>query len=130
MTGRAAYQRAQPHDEFLDAERLGQIIIGPGAKAGHLFRPAIARGEDQHGQRASGGTPFLQHGDARFDRQAEIEHRHVIAAGVAKMRAILAIGGDVDREMLRAQRLGDALGQCGVVFDQQDAHAHILLPGG
>ena len=126
IAGRAADQRAQPHDEFLDAERLGQIIVGPGAEPRDLFRPAVACGEDQHGQRAPGGAPFLQHGDARFDRQAEIEHRRIIAAGIAEMRTILAIRGDIDCEMFRPQGFGDAVGERGVVLDQQDAHGCVL----
>lgn len=43
MAGGAADERAQADDDFLGAEGLGEIIIGPGAKAADLFGPFLAR---------------------------------------------------------------------------------------
>src|SRR6185312_576892 len=52
---RAADQRAQAGDQLFGLEGLGEIIVGPRVEAGHLVRPAVARGKHQDGHL----TPFL-----------------------------------------------------------------------
>src|SRR3546814_12993713 len=44
----AADQRAQPRDQFLGLEGLGEIVVGPRVEPGDLVRPAVARGQDEH----------------------------------------------------------------------------------
>ena len=122
MTGRAPHQGAQPHDQLLDPERLGEIVVGTGLEAVDLVAPAAARREDQHRKPAAGLPPGAQYGRARHLGQAEIEHGGVVGLGLAEMLAVLAVRGDVDGEALVAQRLGDLARQRTVVFDQQNLH--------
>src|SRR3546814_6322036 len=41
-------QRTQAGLEFLDRERLGQVVVGAGAQAGELLVERVARGQHQH----------------------------------------------------------------------------------
>ena len=129
MAGRAADKRAQPHHDFLHAERLDEIIVGAGLEAFDLFGPPVARSEDQHGQFAARRAPGPQHGDPVDFRQAEIEHGGVIDFRVAQMLAVLAVGRDVDDEILRPQRAGDRVGQKIVVLDEKDFHVGAIMKG-
>ena len=91
VPGGAAHQRTQPHHQFLDPERLGEIVVGACLEAVDLVGPAVARGQDQHGQVAAVLAPRAQHLRAGHFRQAEIEHGGIVGLGVAEMLAVLAI---------------------------------------
>jgi len=104
VSGSSADQGAQPHDEFLHAERLDEVIVGAGLEAFDLVRPTVARGEDQHRQPASGRAPSLQHGDAGHLGQAEIEHGGVVGLGVPEVLSVFAVQREVDDEVLGLER--------------------------
>jgi len=128
VAGRAAHQRAQPHHQFLDAEGLGEIVVGAGLEAIHLVGPAVARCQNENRQLPAIGAPGAQHLRAGDFRQAEIEDGGIVEFGVAQMLAILAVGGDIDGEILVAQRAGDFTRQQSIVFDQQYLHRGTGLP--
>ncbi len=77
-------------------ERLGQVVVGAGVEARHLFAPGPPRGQDQD----RGGhvllAPAFQHRDAVDLRQAQVQDDGVIGFGVAQEVGFLAVGGVVD----------------------------------
>src|SRR3546814_4701546 len=52
---------------------LGEIIVGTGIEPRYLVRPAIARGEHQHGHRALLLAPAVEHRQPVDLGQAEVE---------------------------------------------------------
>ena len=48
-------QPAQPGDQFLQAERLGHVVVSAGGEAGDAVVEGVLRGEEQDGDVASVG---------------------------------------------------------------------------
>ena len=87
---------AQARDQLLGLERLGEIVVGAGVEAGHLVRPAVARGQHQHRHLDALLAPAVEDGEAVDLGQAEVEDDRVIGLGRAEIMAVLAVGGMVD----------------------------------
>ncbi len=122
MAGAAADQRVQAQHQFLDLERLGQVIVGARVEAGEFVVPAATRGQHQHRQRLPGLAPAVQHGHAVEPGQAEVEHGGVVGLGLAAELGLGAVVDAIHRETGRAQRRGDAIGQFRIVLGQKNPH--------
>ena len=118
----AADQGAQPGDQFLGLERLGDIVVGAGIEAGHLVRPAVARGEHQDRGGLAFLAPAVEHGQPVDLRQAEIEDDRVILLVGAEIEALLAIGGEIHRIARAFQRVAELLPQVRLILDDQQSH--------
>ena len=125
MAGRAADHGPQPHDEFLDAERLDEIVVRAGLEARDLVGPVVARGEDQHREGRGRLAPGLQHRGPVLLRQAEIEHDGVEVSVSPRCWPSSPFVRDVDDEILGPQVARDGVGQASVVFDEKHAHGEI-----
>ena len=128
MAGRAAQQRADARQHFLEMERLGDIVVGAGVEALHLVAPAVARGEHQHRHGAAGAAPGLQHRDAVHLRQADVEDDRVVGLGLAEVMALLAVEGAVDHIAGVGQRGGELAVEVGIVLDDEEAQCPPQLP--
>src|SRR5690606_438436 len=81
--------------KLLDAERLGEIVVGARVDPLDAFRPGGARGENEDRHLAAGGAPALQDGEPVHPGKAEIEDDEVVILRVAAEPGVLAIGGDI-----------------------------------
>ncbi|MCY1438365.1 hypothetical protein D3C76_1035460 [compost metagenome] len=88
----------------------------------HAVLHLAAGGEHQHRQGLAALAQARQHLEAIHPRQADVEDRQgVFLAGQGQVGGH-AIAQQVHRPAGGFQGLGDAIGQLGVVFDQEDAH--------
>ena len=123
MPCRAPEQRAQARQHLLHVERLGDIIVGAGIHAGNLVAPPLARREDQHRHLAFVAPPLLEHAQAVFLGQAEIEHDGVVGLGVAEEMPLLAVEGRVDGIARIAQRGDELAVQVWIVLDDEKSQS-------
>ena len=122
LTGRAAEQRAQPRDQLLHLERLGQVVVGAGVDPLDPLGPHAARGEDEDRQRGPAGPPPLQHRQPVELGQAEIEDRGVIGLRVALEPGLLAVRHHVDGHAGSLERGRDVGCDARLVLDDEDLH--------
>ena len=128
MADRAAQQRADARQHFLEMKRLGDIVVGAGIEALHLVAPAVARGEHQHRHGAPGAAPGFDHRDAVHLRQADIEDDGVIGLGLAEIMALLAVEGAVDHIAGIGQGGGELTVEIGIVLDDEQTQFIPLSP--
>ena len=118
----AAEQRAQSGQHFLHVEGLGDIVVGAGVDALDLLAPAIPRGQDEDGHRASRLAPRFEDREAVALRQADVEHDRVVRLRVPLEPALLAVERAVHRVARGLERRRDLAVQVPVVFDNQKSH--------
>lgn len=85
MSGRAADESTQLHEDFLHAERLDEKIVRARLEPIDFVRPTIAGRQDQNRQRAAGCAPSLEDLDAGHFRETKIEHGGIIGCRIAQM---------------------------------------------
>ena len=127
LGGDAAQQRAQPGEQLLEGERLGQVVVGAGVEPLDPVADGVAGGEhqDRHAvadlaQRAGG----LQ--------AVEPRHHHVHHDGVGVDPAdpgerLGAVGGGGDLVAVELQRPPQRLPDGAVVLDDEDVLPGVLL---
>src|SRR3546814_12723711 len=105
------------------------LFRSAGVEPRHLVRPAVARGEDEHGKIALFLAPAVEHGQPVDLAQAEVEDRGVIILGRAEEMAVLAVGREIDGIAIAFER-GLELGpQRRFVFDTHNPHSSAFPPG-
>ena len=123
LGGHPAQQRAQPGEQLLERERLGQVVVGPGVEALDPVADGVARGEHQDRDAVADlaqGAGGLQPVEAR--------HHHVHHDGVGVDAAdagqrLGAVGGGRDVVAVELQRPAQRLAHGTVVLDDEDVLA-------
>ena len=100
-------------------EGLRHVVVGAGIHAGHLVAPALARREDQHRHLALVAPPLLEHAQAVFLGETEIEHDGVVGLGVAEKMPLLPVERGIDGVARIAQRGDELPVQVGIVLDDE-----------
>ncbi len=137
-----AQDGADPGDELLQAERLGDVVVRAGGEALHLVADTVLGGEEEHRQVVTGvpvGRPgylaaagalaqLLDDGEAVEVGEHHVEHDQVGAFGGDQVERLGAAGGGGDAEAGEAQRGREQFADVGlVVHDEQERLA--LAPG-
>ena len=123
----AADQRAQARFQFLDRERLGQVVVGAGAQAGEFLVERVARGQHQHRRRLA---RFLAQAPADLDavqaRQHQVEHDDVVGVLRREAIAVEAVGGVIHLETAALEVFAHHFRDVAVVLDDEDESARFL----
>jgi hypothetical protein len=130
MTVRAADERPRARQHLLDAIRLGHVVVGARVDAVHLFRPAAARGQDQHRHRQACVAPLAQKGEAVHARQAQVQEHGVVLLGARQVVGAVAGGSAIDGIARRRQRGFELRRQRRFVLHDQDAHRSLIARPG
>jgi D-alanyl-D-alanine carboxypeptidase/D-alanyl-D-alanine-endopeptidase (penicillin-binding protein 4) len=77
--GRAPGQGADAGAQFIEVDRLDEVIVGPGIEAGYLVAGCVAGGQDQNGQALAAVAGAFEHFHAAQARQAKVEHDEIEA---------------------------------------------------
>ena len=126
----APRQRIQAHLDFLQRERLDQVVVGAGVEAGELVVERIARGQHQHRRLLARLVAQLAADlEAIHARQVEVEHDRVEVMDHGQVQPGHAVGGEVDGVAAILEVVAEVGGDVLVVFDDEDAHP-VLLNGG
>ena len=116
----AAQQPAQSGDQFLEAERLGHVVVGARGEAGDPVHHRIARGEEQRGRVGVGFADPLQDPQAVHVGKHDVEDQHVGADLVELGQRLASVVGDLDVPAFVVQRHLDQVGQRRLIIDQQN----------
>ena len=127
MTRGAADQGAQPREDFFNAVRLGDVIVGAGIETRDFFRPAVPRGQDENRHVEPRIAPAFEHADAIHIGQSEIEDDGIIGLALAEIMAFVAIIGEIDRIVGLGQGGTQLTAEIAVVFHYQDTHGFPIL---
>ena len=119
MPGGTAEKRTDARQHLFHVEGLGHVVVGAGVHAGHLVAPALARREDQHRHLALVAPPLLEHAQAVFLGETEIEYDGVVGLGIAEKMPLLAVERGVDGVARIAQRGDELPVQVGIVLDDE-----------
>ena len=117
----AAQDRADPRDQLLEAERLGDVVVAAERQAADLVLGRVARGEeDDRHPRALGAEP-LGDLEALHVGQHHVEHDQVRPEGGDRRRARRRRSRRTRREALEAQGHRDDVDDVGLVVDDEHA---------
>ncbi len=123
IAGDPAQLRTHARFEFVQCERLDQVVIGAKVEHAHALGQAIAGGHHQHRQAIAALAQALQNVAAIQLRQAQVQHQQRVLGRAQRGVGVRAVVDVVDHMALPAQRGAQAGGDIRVVFSNQNAHA-------
>jgi hypothetical protein len=123
----AAAERPDPGHELDEGERLAQVVVGAQGQAMHPVGHLAGRGQHQHPRLGVRLDHRPAHDVAVDHRQIAIEHHDVIGVRGQAFQRDRSVAGDVDREPLLPQTLGDGVGEQPFVLDDEHPHRGLLL---
>jgi len=127
---RTARQGAHARFQFSQLEGLDQIIVRTQVETAHAVLDAVQRGENQHRCGQLAVAQVLQHLESIHAGQTDIENDQIEVLG-GQGAVGLAAGIDaIDSVVAGPQGAGQAIGQDGVVFSDQDSHAWRIMQNG
>ena len=74
---RAAQHRVHARQQFLDAERLDDVVVGAGPQAADAVVGGVAGGQEDHRHLRAGRAQALQHAEAVEAGHHHVEHDEV-----------------------------------------------------
>ena len=119
----AAEMGADAREELLDAEGLGDVVVGAGVEGFHLGVLLIAHGKDEDrgaGFAANGATKI----DAGHAGHHEVGDDEVGIPFLKEAQSFLGIVGGADVVTLRGERGAQHASDLNFVVDDEDAFGH------
>ena len=116
----AAQQPAQPRDELLDAERLGDVVVAARGQAGDAVLDGVLGGEEQHRHLGALAAHPAQHLEAVEVGQHDVEDHGVRPELARRAHGGRAVGRGPHLPALVPQRHREQLREGGLVVDDQD----------
>ena len=117
----AAQQRAQPGEQLLEGEGLGEVVVGPGVEALDPVADGVAGGEHEDGYVVPGGPQRARRLDPVESRHHHVHHDHVRVAGPEDGERLGAVGGQRDVVPVELQRAAQRVAHGAVVVDDEHA---------
>ncbi len=124
--GPAPAQHAQARQQFVEVERLDQIVVGAAVQAADPVGDLVAGGEDHHRRIVLPCAQAAQHFHAVAPRQAQIEQHRVEVRALQSLQGQPAVAHPIDRIGLAPEVAAQAFAEHGVVFHEQQVHAGIV----
>ena len=127
MAAAPAQQGAQAGQQFVEIERLDQVIVGARVEPLDAGRRAVARRNDQHRQVGAALARRAQHVHALQAGQAQVEQHQVVVETVERQLRLAAVAHPVHRIAFATQAIDQALADHRIIFHQQQSHADTPL---
>ena len=115
-------ERADPGEELLEGEGLGQVVVGSAVEAGHPVGERVAGGQHEDGSADAAAAQSPADGEAVLARQEPVEHDGVVAVGGGQLVADLPGVRDVHHEAFLDEASREHPRGLLVVFDQEQPH--------
>ena len=109
-------------DQFVDVERLREIVVGAEVQALQPLVQRAARGDEDDGNGDPPVAQVAQDAQAVAPGDHDVEHQRVVGPGGREGVRVVTVVAEVDREALRLQALAHERGQFPVVLEHQDLH--------
>ena len=119
--GRPAQQRGDSLDQLENAERLRHVLVGVELEAAHLVRFLGAGAQDDHRNPRTLRPDRAQDFVAIHARQHQVEQDEIGRERPVRVDGFRAVRRDHRLVTLELQVERNALGQVGIVFDDEDA---------
>jgi len=103
-------------------ERLGQVVVGAKAEAGHPIVQTAGGGQHQHAAGTAVGDQRAADIVPVHAGNVTVEHHDVIRGQSHARQRLAPVERDVHRHALAAQDGRDRLGQARVILDDQHPH--------
>ena len=116
-------------DQFVEIERLEQIVVRPGTQPGDAIFHRVTCGQHQHRQGHVIRAPALQQTHAILVGQTEIENHHVTMHCRQRGLGLRCGFHTVHCQAARTQAGLDAVGNQIIIFNQQYPHKLFSVPG-
>ena len=117
-----AVERADPRQQLVEAERLGQVIIRAGVEPPHDILGRVERGEHEDRGRPALAPELGGDLEAVLLRQHDVEKDDVVVVDMRQHRGLVPIGGHVHRVPFLLQPLFDEASDLPVIFDDEYPH--------
>ena len=114
--GRATPEGAETREEFVEGERLGEVVVGAGVEAADAVLDLVAGGEQEDRRHHPGAAQLADDLEAAEAREHDIEHQGVEAGLRGEGERLGAVVGDIDDVPLRLK-----------ATLQQSRHAAVVL---
>ena len=116
-----ALRRPDAGQQFVEAERLGDVVVGAVVERLHLGGLVAAAGQHDDRDRGAGGADALDRLQAIDVGQAEIQHDQVGAAAAGVVDGGMAVAGLGHHVALRGQASAQEPADRRLVVDDEDA---------
>ena len=120
--GAAPQQGAQPREQFVERERLHQVVVGAGVQPAHPVGHRIAGGEDEHRRTIAGRPQPPADLEAVDSRHQHVQDERVGRPRGQRVERLRAVAGQLGLVALQPQRAVDRLAHRRLVVDHEDAH--------
>ncbi|MPM55030.1 hypothetical protein SDC9_101815 [bioreactor metagenome] len=124
-----AQQGAQPGDHLLEAERLGDVVVGAAGEALDPVGDGVAGGQEDHREARLVVVDAAHHLEAVEVREHDVEDRRVGADLVGDLYGLLTAGGGPHLPALVAHRHREQLGQRRLVVHREDTDGRAVGTG-
>ena len=125
---RAAKHGAEPGQQFVERERLAEVVIRASIEPRDPVGDGVSGGQEQDGRVAVALAEAAEDRQAVLARQPPVEDHEIPVAVLQHRPGDLAIGDPLGDVPFLAQPSDDRCGDQLVVFDHQDADAHESVP--
>src|SRR5258707_3307148 len=122
QVARPAQLRFQPRDQFLQRERLHQVVVGPAAQAMNAVVQAATRGQHQHRDRIVALSYLAQQLQPVAVGQSEVEDQGRIKGFAENAFRFLNRRQDVGLIACRLQALRQELRELLIILNDQQSH--------
>jgi hypothetical protein len=113
---------AQASDQFLERERLDEVVIRPGFEPGDAVGDGIARGQDQDRDAVPGRPQRATDLDAVASGHEHVEDDGVEGRAVDCLERLRPVVCELDVVAVRPQRAVERFANRIVVVDDEDVH--------
>ena len=117
-SGSTPQQGVQARHQFVEVERLEQVIIGTGTQASHPILDGIPRAQHQYRERHAGSTQARQQAHAIFIWQAKVQDDDVAMHRCQRGFRLGRAGNAIGSQAMRTQSGQDAMGDQFIIFYQ------------
>ncbi len=114
--------RLQPRHQFLQRERLHQVVVGAAAQAMNPVVQAAARGQDQNRDRIVGAPDLAQQLEPVAVGQAEVENQRGVKGAPQNAARLFDRRQDVGLVARGPQALHQEFGKFLIILDDQQSH--------
>ena len=104
VDGAAPQQRAEPGQQLLERERLGQVVVGPGVEPGDPVRDGVARGEHEDRQLVAGLAHPPAHLEPVQPGHHHVEHHRVGPPLLHGLQGVLAVRREIHLVAVERER--------------------------
>jgi hypothetical protein len=118
----AAAECAEAGEEFLEGERLGEVVVGSGVEATDAILNAVEGGEKEDGCVDTVAPESAADFEAVDRGEHDVEDDDVVAAVHRHLEAFLAVVGEVYGVSFLFEDTADKLGEAALVFNEEGVH--------